>query len=126
MPRATIYELRRSGVSQEDIELAKATQAAQRRNGAPVQSIAVLVGAAQPRQPRQQRAAHGRARGVAARAGRGEHLHGQRVVRLQFSPVQVGGRFSHGTSLTQVPRPGIHRKRRERFGNPSPPAFRCA
>ncbi|MBB1493276.1 MarR family transcriptional regulator, partial [Paracoccus sp. MC1854] len=34
----------------EDIELAKATQAAQRRNGAPVQSIAVLVGVAQPRQ----------------------------------------------------------------------------
>ena len=50
MPRATIHELRRSGVSQEDIELAKATQAAQRRNGGPVQSIAVLVGAAQPRQ----------------------------------------------------------------------------
>ena len=50
MPRATIYELRRSGVSQEDIELAKDTQAAQRRNGTPVQSIAVLVGAAQPRQ----------------------------------------------------------------------------
>ena len=50
MPRATIHELRRSGVSQEDIELAKATQAAQRRNGALVQSIAVLVGAAQPRQ----------------------------------------------------------------------------
>lgn len=50
MPRATIHELRRSGVSQEDIELAKATQAAQRRNGAPVQSIAVLVGAALPRQ----------------------------------------------------------------------------
>ena len=50
MSRATIHELRRSGVSQEDIELAKATQAAQRRNGAPVQSIAVLVGAAQPRQ----------------------------------------------------------------------------
>ena len=49
MPRATIHELRRSGVSQEDIELAKATQAAQRRNGSPVQSIAVLVGAAQPR-----------------------------------------------------------------------------
>ena len=49
MPRATIHELRLSGVSQEDIELAKATQAAQRRNGAPVQSIAVLVGAAQPR-----------------------------------------------------------------------------
>ena len=50
MPRATIHELRRSGVSQEDIELAKATQAAQRRNGSPVQSIAVLVGAAQPRE----------------------------------------------------------------------------
>ena len=49
MPRATIHELRRLGVSQEDIELARATQAAQRRNGAPVQSIAVLVGAAQPR-----------------------------------------------------------------------------
>ena len=49
MPRATIHELRRSGVSQDDIELAKATQAAQRRNGAPVQSIAVLVGAAQQR-----------------------------------------------------------------------------
>ena len=50
MPRATIHELRRSGVSQEDIALAKATQAAQRRNGSPVQSIAVLVGAAQPRE----------------------------------------------------------------------------
>ena len=50
MPRATIYELRRSGVSQEDIELAKATQQAQRRNGVPVQSIAVLVGAAESRQ----------------------------------------------------------------------------
>jgi len=49
MPRATIHELRRSGVSQEDIELAKATQEAQRRCGVPVQSIAVLVGAAQPR-----------------------------------------------------------------------------
>ena len=49
MPRATIHELRRSGVSQEDIELARATQAAQRRTGGPVQSIAVLVGAAQPR-----------------------------------------------------------------------------
>ena len=50
MPRATIHELRQSGVSLEDIELAKATQAAQRRNGAPVQSIAVLVGAARPRE----------------------------------------------------------------------------
>jgi DNA-binding MarR family transcriptional regulator len=50
MPKATIHELRRSGVSQEDIDLAKATQAAQRRNGTPVQSIGVLVGAAQVRQ----------------------------------------------------------------------------
>ena len=50
MPRATLHELRQSGVSQEDIELAKATQQAQRRNGVPVQSIAVLVGAAEPRQ----------------------------------------------------------------------------
>ena len=50
MPRATIHELRQSGVSQEDIELAKATQQAQRRNGVPVQSIAVLVGAAEARQ----------------------------------------------------------------------------
>lgn len=50
MPRATIHELRQSGVSQEDIELAKATQQAQRRNGVPVQSIAVLVGAAESRQ----------------------------------------------------------------------------
>jgi len=37
------------GVSQEDIELAKATQAAQRRNGSPILSIGVLVGAVQPR-----------------------------------------------------------------------------
>ena len=50
MPKATIHELRQSGVSQEDIELAKATQEAQRRTGGPVQSLAVLVGAAQPRQ----------------------------------------------------------------------------
>ena len=52
MPKATIHELRQSGVSQEDIELAKATQEAQRRTGGPVQSLAVLVGAAQPRQRR--------------------------------------------------------------------------
>jgi len=37
------------GVSQEDIELAKQTQAAQRRNGSPVQSIGVIVGAVQQR-----------------------------------------------------------------------------
>ena len=52
MPKATIHELRQSGVSQEDIELAKATQEAQRRIGGPIQSLAVLVGAAQPRQRR--------------------------------------------------------------------------
>lgn len=49
MPKDTIRNLRRHGVSAEDIELARATQAAQRRNGSPVQSIAVLVGAALPR-----------------------------------------------------------------------------
>ena len=37
------------GVSQEDIEIAKQTQAAQRRNGSPVQSIGVIVGAVQQR-----------------------------------------------------------------------------
>ena len=38
------------GVSQEDIETARQTQAAQRRNGAPIQSIGVIVGAVKPRQ----------------------------------------------------------------------------
>jgi hypothetical protein len=38
------------GVSHDDIELAKATQSAQRRTGAPVQSIGALVGAFEPRQ----------------------------------------------------------------------------
>ena len=37
------------GVSDEDIELARATQEAQRRVGAPVQPIGVIVGAVQPR-----------------------------------------------------------------------------
>jgi len=49
MSRTPIYELRRMGVSEEDIELARATQEAQRRTGAPVQSISVIVGAVQPR-----------------------------------------------------------------------------
>lgn len=49
MTRVPIHELRRRGVSQEDIELARATQEAQRRVGAPVQSIAVIVGAVAPR-----------------------------------------------------------------------------
>lgn len=50
MTRLSFRELRQLGVSDEDIEAAKATQAAQRRVGAPVQSIGVIVGAAQPRQ----------------------------------------------------------------------------
>jgi len=37
------------GVSQDDIETAKVTQFAQRRNGSPVQSIGVIVGAVKPR-----------------------------------------------------------------------------
>jgi DNA-binding MarR family transcriptional regulator len=47
--RIPIKELRQMGVAQEDIELAKQTQAAQRRNGSPVQSIGVIVGAVEPR-----------------------------------------------------------------------------
>ena len=49
MARISIQELRRMGVSQEDIDIARATQEAQRRIGAPVQSIAVIVGAVDPR-----------------------------------------------------------------------------
>jgi predicted MarR family transcription regulator len=49
MSRIPIKELRSMGVSQEDIEIAKQTQAAQRRNGSPVQSIGVIVGAVQQR-----------------------------------------------------------------------------
>ena len=48
MSRVSLRELRRMGVPQEDIDLALATQAAQRHNGSPVQSIAVLVGAVPP------------------------------------------------------------------------------
>lgn len=48
MSRMTLRELRRMGVPQEDIDLAFATQAAQRRNGSPVQSVAVLVGIVPP------------------------------------------------------------------------------
>lgn len=50
MSRIPIHELRRMGVSVEDIETAKLTQQAQRRNGSPVQSIGVIVGAVDPRQ----------------------------------------------------------------------------
>jgi DNA-binding transcriptional ArsR family regulator len=49
MSRIPIHELRRMGVSDEDLELARATQEAQRRTGAPVQSIGVIVGAIGPR-----------------------------------------------------------------------------
>ena len=49
MSRIPIQELRRMGVPQEDIEIAKQTQAAQRRTGSPVQSIGVIVGAVQQR-----------------------------------------------------------------------------
>lgn len=49
MGEKTIRELRQLGVSTDDIEMAKLTQAAQRRNGSPVQSIGVIVGAVHPR-----------------------------------------------------------------------------
>ena len=49
MSRLSIQELRRMGVSREDIDAALTTQAAQRRNGSPVQSVAVIVGAVQQR-----------------------------------------------------------------------------
>ena len=49
MSRISIKELRQMGVAQEDIELAKQTQSAQRRNGSPIQSIGVIVGAVEPR-----------------------------------------------------------------------------
>jgi len=49
MGRQTIQQLRQQGVSQEDIDMALQTQAAQRRNGSPVQSLAVICGVAAPR-----------------------------------------------------------------------------
>ncbi|MDO5643163.1 MAG: hypothetical protein Q4G26_12370 [Paracoccus sp. (in: a-proteobacteria)] len=48
MGNISIRELRQMGVSREDIDMARATQEAQRRNGSPVQSIAVIVGVSQP------------------------------------------------------------------------------
>lgn len=63
MPKISMQELREMGVSQEDINLARTTQAAQRRTGSPVQSVAVLVGAVQPR--RRTGAGKGRADGSA-------------------------------------------------------------
>lgn len=50
MSRIPIHELRSLGITSEDIELARMTQEAQRRNGSPVHSIGVLVGAVHPRQ----------------------------------------------------------------------------
>ena len=50
MSRIPIHELRRLGITSEDIDLARVTQEAQRRTGSPVQSIAALVGAVQPHQ----------------------------------------------------------------------------
>lgn len=49
MSRIPIRELRQMGVSQEDIEIAKQTQAAQRRSGSPIQSIGVIVGVVEAR-----------------------------------------------------------------------------
>lgn len=49
MGRISNKDLRHAGVSQEDIEIAKLTQLAQRRSGASVQSIGVIVGAVQQR-----------------------------------------------------------------------------
>lgn len=49
MGRVTIRELRRMGVSDEDIAIARLTQAAQKRTGAPVQPIGVIVGAVKER-----------------------------------------------------------------------------
>jgi hypothetical protein len=50
MGRISLHLLRRLGITSEDIDLARVTQEAQRRTGSPVQSIAALVGAVQPRQ----------------------------------------------------------------------------
>lgn len=49
MSRISIRELRQRGVSDEDLEAAKITQLAQRRTGAPVLPLGVLVGAVKPR-----------------------------------------------------------------------------
>lgn len=51
MSSRTIKELRSMGVSDEDIQLARVTQEAQRRTGSPVLSIGAIVGASQPRSP---------------------------------------------------------------------------
>ena len=50
MSRISISDLRKMGVSDEDIEAAKVVQMAQRRTGARVLSLGTIVGAAKPRQ----------------------------------------------------------------------------
>jgi len=50
MSRISIKDLHKMGVSQDDIEVAKITQFAQRKNGSPVQSIGVIVGAVKQRE----------------------------------------------------------------------------
>lgn len=52
MGRLSKHELRRLGITPEDLDLARATQDAQRRTGSPVQSIGALVGATQARPSR--------------------------------------------------------------------------
>lgn len=54
MDNKTIIELRKAGVSQEDIKRAQQTQQVQRNIGAPVQSLAVICGVSKPYQKRQQ------------------------------------------------------------------------
>lgn len=49
MGRTSIRELREMGVSRDDIEMAQQTQAAQRRNGSPVQPIGVICGVVKER-----------------------------------------------------------------------------
>ncbi|WP_060577709.1 winged helix DNA-binding protein [Aureimonas ureilytica] len=51
MGRISNRDLRLKGVPPEDIATARTIQEAQRRTGAKVQSIAVIVGAAEPRRP---------------------------------------------------------------------------
>lgn len=49
MSRPSITELRQMGVSQEDIEMAKHTQAVQKRTGSPVRSLAAICGVVETR-----------------------------------------------------------------------------
>lgn len=52
MGRLSKHELRRLGISSEDLDLARSTQDAQRRTGSPVQSIGALVGVTEARPSR--------------------------------------------------------------------------